>query len=372
MGWFPEQPGGLNRYVYELTHQLAPISEQVELCYAHHQQPLESTEFWLTSLACATSPLVQRLWQTHQQFQHRHIQHPDAVNLHLSLYSWPILNQIPEGIPITFTFHGPWASEGQREAQNSLGVQAKRWFEQQVYGKCHRFIVLSQAFGQILHCEYGVPWHKIHVIPGGINTRHFQANLSRAEARARMQFPSDRLILFTPRRLVQRMGIDKLLEALVGVKQEIPDIWLAIAGKGPQRHRLEQQVEALGLNQQVRFLGYVPDEDLPLCYQAADLTVVPSQSLEGFGLILLESLASGTPVLSTPVGGMPEVLRPFDVNLVTENKGVKGIGDRLIQLLLHPDQLPSRADCRTYAVEHFDWHLIAPRIQKVLLQPVSS
>jgi glycosyltransferase involved in cell wall biosynthesis len=185
-----------------------------------------------------------------------------------------------------------------------------------------------------------------------------------------MGFPIDRPILFTPRRLVQRVGIDKLLEALVLVKQQVPDVWLAIAGKGAQREVLEKQVQALGLADNVRFLGFVPDVDLPVCYQAADLTVVPSQSLEGFGLVLLESLACGTPVLSTPVGGMPEVLRPFEPNLVTENPTAKAIADRLIKYLGGDLVLPDRQSCRDYAVQNYDWKIIAPQVKAVLLRPL--
>lgn len=280
-----------------------------------------------------------------------------------------MLRQLPIDVPITFTFHGPWAGESQREGASLLKVALARWIEQRVYGRCDRFITLSQAFADILHQDYGIPTDKISVIPGGINTQRFQNTLSRTQAREKIGFPIDRPILFTPRRLVQRMGIDKLLEALARVRQQVPEVWLAIAGKGPQQQALEQQVKTLGLENNVKFLGYVPDADLPLCYQAADLTVVPSQDLEGFGLILLESLACGTPVLSTPVGGMPEVLRPFDANLVSENRSAGAMGDRLLQFLTGKLDLPSRDACRTYATENFDWKIIAPRVKEVLLRP---
>jgi glycosyltransferase involved in cell wall biosynthesis len=167
------------------------------------------------------------------------------------------------------------------------------------------------------------------------------------------------------------MGLQQLLHALHTVKQSVPDIWLAIAGRGTLRTTLEQQVEELGLSNHVQFLGYLPDEQLPIAYQAADLTIVPSQALEGFGLILLESLACGTPVLATPVGGMPEVLQPFYPPLITESSDAAAIARRLISLFNGELSLPSSESCRDYVVSQFDWRIISQKVRDVLLTPLS-
>jgi glycosyltransferase involved in cell wall biosynthesis len=369
MGWFADEPGGLSRYLDGLIEQLVP-----ELSIDFYGVGLPATvaraNCTLVNLAAPTTSLPQRLWQCRQNFRQNFQTKPRAINLHFALYSWPILRQLPKDVPVTFHFHGPWAGESAQEGAGRLNVTFKKWVEQRVYDRCDRFITLSQAFADILHTDYNIATDKIHVIPGGINTKDFQMTHSRQQAREQMGFPGDRPILFTPRRLVQRMGIDKLLEALVVVKQQVPNVWLAIAGKGAQREALEQQAQALGLTDQVRFLGYVPDADLPICYQAADLTVVPSQSLEGFGLVLLESLACGTPVISTPVGGMPEVLRPFEPNLVTVDASAGAIAQQLIAGLTGKFALPDRERCRDYAVQHYDWQIIAPRVREVLLRPL--
>jgi len=365
--WFPEVSGGLNRYVYELSHQLTAGHDQVELCVAGASKPTSDASITLTHLTSSQERLPKRLWVARQQFAKRSIQFPDAINLHFALYSFPLLTQFPKQIPITFTFHGPWAAESQQEGQSQWGTAFKQWMEQQVYQRCDRFIVLSKAFGTILHETYDVPWEKIHIIPGGVNTTQFQPNLSRQMARDQLGWHCDRPILFTPRRLVQRMGINKLLTAMVQVKQQVPDVWLAIAGKGRLRETLEQQAHSLGLQDSVQFLGYLPDEQLPIAYQAADLTVVPSQSLEGFGLILVESLASGTPALCTPVGGMPEVVSALSPDLVTADASADAIAHQLTVLLTRQVQLPSRSDCREYACDRFDWTTIASRVRTVLL-----
>jgi glycosyltransferase involved in cell wall biosynthesis len=372
MGWFPQTPGGLDRYVYELTQHLAAANDQVELCgVGLPKTPLDGL-IALTNLADPEQPLLPRLWLANRQFRQRQIARPDAINLHFALYSLPLLSSLPKDVPVTFTFHGPWALESQQEGASQRSVMFKRWIEQQVYRRCDRFITLSKAFGTILHQEYGIDWEKIHVIPGGVDTNRFQLNLSRQEARTQLNWHSDRVILFTPRRLVQRMGLDKLLLALKQVKTQVPEVWLAIAGKGPVRSTLEGQVLELGLENHVTFLGFIPDEQLPLAYQAADLCVVPSQSLEGFGLIVLESLACGTPTLCTPVGGMPEIVAPFTPQLVTTSSEPDDLARHLIEVLSGKLEMPSRAACRTYAMAHFDWQQICRRVRAVLLQQAHS
>lgn len=368
LGWFPQSPGGVERYVYELVHQLAAGQDTVELCGLGLPKTPPNYPLKLTNLAEADSPLWQRIWSVRRNFLNRQITQPDAINLHFALYSFPLLNILPANVPITFTFHGPWALESKREGANQISVLLKYWLvEKRVYNRCDRFIVLSKAFGEILHQKYKIPWSKIHLIPGGVDLIRFQPNLSRQEARTQLNWPQDRAILFTPRRLVKRMGIDKLLNALAKIKPKIPDVWLAIAGKGPLKTSLEEQATALGLQEQVKFLGFLPDEHLPIAYQAADLTIMPSQSLEGFGLVLLESLACGTPALCTPVGGMPEVIEPFSPDLITNSPEEIALAEKLEELLTGKVPIPSRNACREYVVTNFDWQKIAKQVRQVLL-----
>ncbi len=372
MGWFPITSGGLSRYLHGLSCELAQQGSQVEVCglgMPQEDSQFKSSNLTLTNLAEVDMPFVQRLLKVRSEFKKCNLASKKAINLHFALYSFPILNSIPTNVPVTCNFQGPWALESQQEGENAIAVWLKKQLELRVYRRCDRFIVLSQAFGEVLHQEYGISWDKINVIPGGLDTRAFAPKQTQAEARTQLGWKQDRKILFTPRRLVQRMGIDRLLDAMVEVREVIPDIWLGIAGKGPLTAPLQQQIEDLGLQDHVELLGFVPDELLPVAYQAADITVVPSISWEGFGLILVESLACGTPAISTPIGGMPEILRPLDPNLVTDSTEVSAIADRLIQFLTGGLSLPSRETCRDYAVENFDWKYIAPLVQNVLLAP---
>ena len=231
VGWFPKTPGGLNRYVYELTQQLSTQGDSIQLCGVDLPETSAPSSIQLTNLATTDCLFLKRLWQFRSNFPHQALANANAINLHFALYSFPILKCLPDHIPVTFSFHGPWAFESQQEGAGYWNVAFKQWLEQRVYHRCDRFIVLSQAFGNVLNETYRIPWEKIHIIPGGVNTTRFQPNLSRQSARKQLGWHPDRPILFTSRRLVQRMGLDKLLTAMAQVKQEVPDVWLAIAIK---------------------------------------------------------------------------------------------------------------------------------------------
>jgi len=200
--WFPLTPGGLNRYVYELTRQLASDGDQIEMYGIGLPDVSPSPSLNLTNLACPNRPLLERLWTANRQFAQKSAPAFDAINLHFALYSFPILTHLPAEVPVTFTFHGPWAGESQQEGASQWSVWFKQWIEQRVYQRCDRFIVLSKAFGTILHETYDIPWNKIHIIPGGVDTQRFQRSLSRQQARTQLNWHPDRPTLFTTRRLV--------------------------------------------------------------------------------------------------------------------------------------------------------------------------
>ena len=110
-----------------------------------------------------------------------------------------------------------------------------------------------------------------------------------------------------------RMGLDRLVAAMPAVVARCPDALLLIGGQGPERERLGQHDRVdLRMENHVRLVGFIPDDALASYYQAADLFVLPTVALEGFGLVTVEALACGTPVVGTPVGATPEILRRLD------------------------------------------------------------
>ncbi|MBN6746157.1 glycosyltransferase family 4 protein, partial [Acidithiobacillus sp. MC2.1] len=178
-------------------------------------------------------------------------------------------------------------------------------------------------------------------------------------------WPQDRPIVFAVRRLVRRMGLEDLIEAMVEVRRRVPDVLLLIGGRGPLQGELTARIEHLGLTDHVRLLGYLSDEALLLAYRAADITVVPTVALEGFGLIAAESLAAGTPTLVTPVGGLPEVVRDLSANLVLPSTGPRALTEGLSAALRGDMALPDTDACRAFARERYDWPNIAIQVRAV-------
>jgi glycosyltransferase involved in cell wall biosynthesis len=139
--------------------------------------------------------------------------------------------------------------------------------------------------------------------------------------------------LFTVRNLVPRMGLENLLEAMTMLGEEQRNLLLLIGGEGQLRPRLEELIRSRGLQDSVQLLGFVPEDQLAKYYQASDMVVLPTLQLEGFGLVTVEALACGTPVMGTPVGAIPEVLSTVDPLLVTE--GTDGLSlAKTLRLLL--------------------------------------
>lgn len=365
MGWLPEQAGGLNRVYYNLIRSLPQAGIGVRGLVAGSPELVEQTRGSVEAFASSAAPLPIRWCKVRRRaLRIMAEQAPSLVAVHFALYAAPLGRHLRD-YPLVVHFHGPWAQEGAVEDNSRLKTRFKRLIEQVVYRQARRFIVLSEAFQNVLHGAYGVPIERIRIVPGGVEIARFSSSLTRREARQRLGWPQDRPLLLSVRRLQRRMGLENLVAAMARVRREAPEALLLIAGKGPLAAELYARIDALGLRNHTRLLGFLPETDLPLAYCAANLTIVPTMALEGFGLTTIESLAAGTPVLVTPVGGLPEAVRGLSPNLVLEGYGTDALADGLVGALRGTLSLPDEVACRTYAQTHFDWPVIARRVREV-------
>lgn len=208
-------------------------------------------------------------------------------------------------------------------------MAVRRWCERTVMRRCARVIVLSEFMKQRVRAVHGIAEHLIHVIPGAVDVERFAPAGDPAGVRRQLGLPEDRTILVTVRNLVPRMGLEHFARAVAMVRDEAPGILALIGGEGPLRAELERLIRQHGLKDHVRLTGFIPEEDLPKYYQAADLVVMPTYELEGFGLVTVEALACGTPVAGTPVGATPEILREIDPSLLTGGTQAGAIAESL-------------------------------------------
>jgi glycosyltransferase involved in cell wall biosynthesis len=288
----------------------------------------------------------------------------DLVAGHFALYTAPVLDLLRD-LPLVIHFHGPWGLESGAEGESWINVQSKLVLERLVYRRARHFIVLSEAFRDVLTEHYGIPSSRISIIPGGVDIDQFSGVSSQNEARLRSHLPIGSPIAVSVRRLARRMGLEHLIEAWAEICGRHPDALLLIAGKGPLHSELQAQILRLGLEENVRLLGFVPDAELPLLYRAADVTVLPTVALEGFGLTTVESLAAGTPPLVTPVGGLPEVVRGLDSRLILRDASVASLVEGLSSALSNPGRLPSASACQAFARAHYSWPVIANKTKTV-------
>ena len=138
-----------------------------------------------------------------------------------------------------------------------------------------------------------------------------------------------------------------------------------IAGKGWMNDELQRQIASAGLQNHVRLLGFIHDLDLPVAYRAADLTVVPTISLEGFGLTTVESMAAGTPVIVTPVGGSPEVVGGLSPDMIVPDWTPAALAAAITAAFRGELIIPTAEQFREFARTHFDWSIIAQRVRAV-------
>ena len=165
--------------------------------------------------------------------------------------------------------------------------------------------------------ELGVPRGKIQVVIDGVDTTIFQPG-SRTTARQIVNVQSNQTLVVFVGNLVPVKGLDILLAALAQLTKVRTSVLLAIIGAGPLRGTLEKQAAELGLAEQVRFVGSIPQTELPQWYRAADVFVLPSRS-EGVPNVLLEASACDTPWIASNVGGIHEIAGRGRSRLVPPN-----------------------------------------------------
>jgi glycogen synthase len=363
MHWFPEGGGGADRYFHGLVLELVKNSSSAT-ALVFGEGKTANAGGHVRFLGSRKQSLPQRFKMLRKSVKEevsRGPVEPALIATHFALYGFPLLDLLWRNAHVVH-FHGPWADEAAAEGEASRAVFFKHAIERATYASARRFVVLSQAFRDVLVRRYGVREERVDVVPGGVQADAFNTGLSRAEAREKLGWPQDRVILVTVRRLARRMGLENLIEAVDLLRKQEPGILAVLAGTGPLAAELSELVERRNLGDHVKLAGFVPDANLPLAYRAADLSVVPSVALEGFGLVVLESLASGTPVLVTPVGGLPEVVNGLSKDLILGGSSANHLAQGLAARLSALDKLPSDAACQAYAKGNFDWPVIAKRV----------
>ncbi|HEX6733557.1 MAG TPA: glycosyltransferase [Azonexus sp.] len=263
------------------------------------------------------------------------------------------------GLPVLATYHtlfeeylqhyAPWLPAGWLQGQ-------ARAFSRRQCNALDAVVVPSTAMRTRL-AEYGVTV-PLHVLPTGIPLDRFATGHG-AGFRFRHGIPARRPVALFVGRVAHEKNIGFLLEALVAARRRCPGILLVVAGEGPAMGALKQQVAALGLRDAVQFIGYLDrHRELPDCYAAADVFVFASRT-ETQGLVLLEALAAGLPVIALAAMGTCDILAPGR-GAIAAADDCEAFGATLGELLNQPAHWRRlRAEAPAYAAEWSDTAMAA-------------
>jgi len=317
----------LYQYLPVLTRQIEAFTRR-----EHRNYDLVHSHYWLSGVA------AQRLAR-HWQIPHVTMFHTLA---HLKLLANP------------------------EESELALRLEMERYLIQHA----NRIIATTdeERIQMIRHC--GATHGQVDVIPCGVDVQRFQPH-RRLEARRQLGLAADQPVLLFVGRLDPFKGPDLFLKAAALMQQHAQ--LLVVGGNGVDDAdvaHLRHMASDLGLAERVHFLGARPQQELPLIYSAADVTVVPSYH-ESFGMAAVESLACGTPVVATRAGGLITVIRHGETGyLVSRCPGF--FAERLDSLLSSPATLEKMRKAARPSVLQYSWQSVAANMRETYEDAISE
>ncbi len=234
-----------------------------------------------------------------------------------------------------------------------------------------RIICASQSEYETLLDQYQTPPSRIMSIPCGVDTERFRP-LGRTRARRILGLPFDSPLALFVGRLDRLKGIDILLQATAEVQTDFRLLLIGGDAKDAKhKAELQQMAADLGITDRILFLDAVPHDTIPLYYNAADVCVVPSY-YESFGMVALEAMACGIPVVASRVGGLQETVRDGQTGFLVPWRSPSALAARLDQLLLdHALRRRLGREARS-AAERFRWSEVATQVENVYHEMVSQ
>ncbi|WP_236639951.1 glycosyltransferase family 4 protein [Salinigranum halophilum] len=363
---YPPDAGGAETYAYELSRALAARGHDVDV-YTATTEPIPS------DLDLPDGVSVERLFERKKvpvaETIYYSLRARAAVDfdeydvVHGTLMPASTIALTPglgmADVPLVVTSHGTSLGEFRSHNPHTLidyllkyGLHPGNFVLDNVAGRvADRVIAISDHVAEELRDTYGFG-DKVTMIPHGVDTDRF-----RPHEEVHPTVGPEKFTVLTVGRLGSRKGIGLAIRGIAALDD--PDVEFLIAGTGRHEERLRTLARDLGVADQVRFLGYVPDEELPLLYSSADVFSLTSR-YEGLGLVLLEAMACGTPVVATDVGGIPTVVED-GVNGTLIPREPEAFASAVEHM---SSRRGLKSDCRSYAIDR-TWDAIAERVEAI-------
>jgi glycosyltransferase involved in cell wall biosynthesis len=280
--------------------------------------------------------------------------HSYKPNLHAGLAAGPLRSG---GLKVIAHYHNQYDAQWQRDG--TLGLDAA------LAARCDRVVACSGAVADHVRERLGVRPERLAVIPNGVDDARFSTPLPQTAARAEMGLPAGRPIIGLVGRISEQKGQEDLLRAAAAVRAAVPDVLFVFAGAPDTPERivaLQELVSSLGLRDAVHFAGFVAD--IPTLYGALDVLAAPSR-WEGFGLMLVEAMTAGVPIVATAVGAIPEIVGNEGAARLVPPGDAVALSAALIDVLSHPDQARCLAEAGRRRARSFTWDHSAARLSQL-------
>jgi phosphatidylinositol alpha-mannosyltransferase len=275
----------------------------------------------------------------------------DVLHMHeplMPLPSWFVLWQAD--VPVVATFH-TYRSQGHK------WYPQYRWIFDPLMKRVAVRLAVSEAAKRTVAAHFPGEYE---VVPNAIDVCRFAQPAARPKAMS-----NGRRHVLTVGRLEPRKGIDRLVQAMTVVREYVPCAQLVIVGDGPDRAAVESQARELGVD--VLFAGRVSDGDLPAFYQAADLVCAPALGDESFGIVLLEAMAAGRPIVATDIAGYAELLAPAGCARLAAVDDPASLAHEICAVLDDATLARTLGERGVAAARRYDWNVVAKRLEEIYL-----
>jgi glycosyltransferase involved in cell wall biosynthesis len=314
--YFPPHIGGIEKVAAEQSKRLVKMGYDITVLTSRpHKEDIGSATEGINALHYPTQGLAEKIglpypipWFEAYPLFKAVINKCDLVHAHGHPYpsTWlacKVAKQFKKPFIVTqhntFIDYDSWLNLAESLNDWTIGTTVLR--------NADRVIAVSKKTREYV-LKLGAEKAKTAVIYNGVDADFFRA-MDKEKCRIRLSLPKNRTIILSIRRLFYKNGLNTLIEVASHLTREYHDLLFIIVGTGPDRGFIENRIRELDLSNNVKLAGFVPDEQLPLYYNAADCFVIPSSSGEGLPMVLLEAMACGLPVVSTVTGGTAEIIK---------------------------------------------------------------
>lgn len=265
--------------------------------------------------------------------------------------------------PMITTIHATEVGRAQGlHNPSSLAIDGVEWWS--TY-EASKVIVTSNSMRSEVCNHFQLPWEKIEIIPNGIDLDKYGVSVDRRLVRERYGVGYNEKLVLCVGRLVPQKGIEYLIRAIPMVNQRFPATKFIIVGDGWLRGHLESLAQSTGHTKNMAFTGFIPDEEVLALMTSADVLVVPS-IYEPFGIVALEGMAAGAPVVASQIGGLGEVIEHDRTGIFVHPRNPDSIAWGIDRILSDPDHSTWLAqNAKELVQKTYSWDAIATKTVEV-------